>query len=407
MLKKKFIDTIRKGLGRAYLELEAAENKEEYRKSLLYACLSDCSYEFVCEGSKGAYLFELISLFDDTAYFKQNIIHFLQNKLPKRGLFAQLLDILRCYYHQGDREIKPFLNDYYRHFIENGKWTKNKILCYEYLCIILYQIFGLKRVFKILKDIEKLKINKNDIGWFLSVIPWKNETIQNFLPKENNTPKTYEHTFEVFLEQARANRFHCSLAHWASDIEYEKCIAYLKQTKNEADILLILDALQYEDSPKAIPEEILFSLLNVHSKRIDNEIYCTLSYVKSKRVESLALTLLNDQENAISAIHMLMNNYKKEYKKLLVNAYKKIKFSFNKYTMLESYTIDFMHSTKKDLPDEILFYTYENSYDAFGRELIVDRMKKRKLLTQEMLNELQHDSNHETRKKATKWLALI
>lgn len=407
MLKKKFIDTIRKGLGRAYLEIEAAENKEEYRESLLYACLSDCSYEFVCEGSKGAYLFELISLFDDTAYFKQNIIHFLQNKLPKRGLFAQLLDILRCYYHQGDREIKPFLNDYYRHFIENGKWTKNKILCYEYLCIILYQIFGLKRVFKILKDIEKLKINKNDIDWFLFVIPWKNETIQNFLPKENNTPKTYEHTFEVFLEQARANRFHCSLAHWASDIEYEKCIAYLKQTKNEADILLILDALQYEDSPKAIPEEILFSLLNVHGKRIDNEIYCTLSYVKSKRVESLALTLLNDQENAISAIHMLMNNYKKEYKKLLVNAYKKIKFSFNKYTMLESYTIDFMHSTKKDLPDEILFYTYENSYDAFDRELIVDRMKKRKLLTKEMLNELQHDSNHETRKKATKWLALI
>ncbi len=410
MLKKKFIDTIRKGLGRAYLELESAENKEEYKETLSYACLNDCSYEFVCEGSKGAYLFELISLFDDTAYFKQNIINFLKNKLPKRSLFAQLLDILKCYYYEGDREIKPFLKNYYRHFIENGKWTKNKILCYEYLCIIIYQIFGLKKVLEILKDIEKLKINKNDLGWFLFVISWKyknNATIQNFLPEEDNTPQTYEHTFELFLEQARANRFNCSFAHWASDVEYEKCIAYLKQTKNEDDILLILDACQYEDCPKIIPEDLLFSLLNVHSKNVDIEIYRTLSYRKSKNVEKLALTLLEDKENGISAIHMLMNNYKKEYKKLLVDAYKKIKFSFYKYTMLESYTIDFMYSTKKDLPDEILFYTYENSYDAFDRELIVDCMKKRKLLTKDILNELKRDSYYEIRKKAAKWLASI
>ena len=75
---------------------------------------------------------------------------------------------------------------------------------------------------------------------------------------------------------------------------------------------------------------------------------------------------------------MLMNNYKKEYKQLLVNAYKKIRFSFYDYTPLVSYTIDFINSKKKDLPDEILFYTYENSYDAFNREYIVDCMRKRK-----------------------------
>ena len=69
MLKKKFIDDIRKGLGRAYLELESAENKEEYKETLLYACLNNCSYDFITEGSKGAYLFDLINLFDNTSYF--------------------------------------------------------------------------------------------------------------------------------------------------------------------------------------------------------------------------------------------------------------------------------------------------------------------------------------------------
>ncbi len=410
MLKKNFIDNIRRGLGRAYLELEAAENKEEYKETLLYTCFNNCSYDFTTEGSKGAYLFDLINLFDDTAYFKQSIIDFLYNKVPKRSLFAQLLDILQCYYHQGDLTIKPFFDDYYKYFIKNGKWTKNKILCYEYLCIILYQVFGLKKVYQILKDIERLKINKDDIAWFLFLISFKyknNLTIQNFCAEEDNQPKNYDHTFDEFLKLARENRFNCSFAHWASDIEYDKCINYLKQTKNEDDIILILDAFQYEDTPKVIPEELLFSLLNVHSKVVDIEIYRTLSYKKSPKVENLSLSLLKDKENVISAIHMLMNNYKKDYKELLVNAYKKIKFSFYKYTPLVSYTIDFMYSTKKDLPDEILFYTYEESYDAFEREYIVDCMKKRKLLTKEFLNELQHDSDYNIRKKATKWLTLI
>jgi len=412
MIKKKFIDNIRKGLGKAYLELESAENKEEYKESLLYACLNDCSYYFTIEGSKGVYLFDLINLFDDADYFKQGIINFLQNERPRRNLLAQLLDILKCYYYQGDLTIKPFLNNYYKQFIENGKWTKNKILCYEYLCITLYQIFGLKKVLYILKDIERLKINKNDIDWFLSVISFKyknNATIQSFLPKDEEctTQKTNDHTFEEFLKLAKENLFNCSFAHWASDAEFEKCIHYLEQTKNEEDIIFILDAFQYEDCPKTIPEELLFSLLGLHGKKIDFEIYCTLSYRKSKKVENLALKLLNDKENAINAIHMLMNNYKKDYKKLLIDAYKKIRFSFYEYTMLTSYTIDFMYSAKKDLPDEILYYNYEKSYDAFDREYIVDCMKKRKLLTKELLNEMKHDSDYNIRKKAIKWYAKL
>ena len=412
MLKRKFIDNIKKGLGKAYLELETAENREDYKESVLYACFNNCSYDFTTEGSKGAYLFDLINLFEDRAYFKQSIIDFLYNKAPNRSLFAQLLDILQCYYYQGDLTIKTFFNDYYKYFIKNGKWTKNKILCYEYLCIILYQVFGLRKVYQILKDVERLKIAKGDIGWFLFLIAFKyknNTTIQHFLPKdiETNALQTYNHTFEEFLQLARENRHDYSFAHWASDIEYKKCLNYLGQTKNVDDIILILNAFEYKDCPKTIPEELLFSLLNVHGKNVDNEIYRTLSYRKSKKVETLAFTLLNDKENVINAIHILMNNYKKDYKKLLIEAYKKVKFSFYKYTPLLFYTIDFMYSTKKDLPDEILFYAYEKSYDAFNREYVVDCMKKRKLLTKEILNELQHDSDYEIRQKATKWTGSI
>ena len=129
--------------------------------------------------------------------------------------------------------------------------------------------------------------------------------------------------------------------------------------------------------------------------------------MKSKKVEHLALTLLNDKENAVNAIHMLMVNYKKEYKQLIIDAYKKIKFSFYGYNPLVYFTTDFMYSTKKDLPNEILFLAYEKSYNAFYREFILNCMKKRKLLTKELIMECKFDSDYDIRKKATKWLASI
>ena len=148
----------------------------------------------------------------------------------------------------------------------------------------------------------------------------------------------------------------------------------------------------------------MFSLIHKHGKEVDDEIYKTLSYQKSKNIEKLGLTLINDKENIVNGIMILMRNYKKDYKKLLINAFKKVKFYFRTYNPLINATIDFMYSSKKDLPDEILFYIYNKSYDSFCREYIIDFMKKRKLLTKELLTEMLHDADSDIRIKAKKWL---
>ena len=132
-----------------------------------------------------------------------------------------------------------------------------------------------------------------------------------------------------------------------------------------------------------------------------------VSHKGSKKVEQLALTLINDKQNIVSSIHMLMVNYKKKYKELLADVYKKVRFTFYGYNPLIFYTIDFMRTKKLDLPNEILFSAYEKSFDAFSREYIVEIMKKRNLLTKEHINELKYDSNYEIRKKAIKWLKSI
>lgn len=412
MIKRIFLDNIRKGLGRTFFELQYATNKEEYKETILYACFTDCSFNFITDGSKGGYLYNLISLLNDNQYFKQQITSFLENNSPKRDLFAQLIDILVCYIVDGDNEIKMFLNDYYINFTKKSIHSKNNILCYEYLCIVMHQIFGFNKVLSILKDIERLKIDKNELGWFLSIISYKyknNKTIQSFLPKieDNNQVENLDQTFEEFIKLPEEYRWRRYFSLRASNSELKKCIEYLRITNNKKDILNILEAFQYEDCAKKIPEDVLFSLLNKHDKDVDKEIYTILSFIKSKKVEQLALTLINDKQNIVSAIHMVMVNYKKEYKELLSNAYKKVRFTFYGYNPLISYTIDFMRTKKKDLPNEILLYAYEKSFDEFNREYVVEIMKKRKLLTTELVNELKYDSNYNIRKKANKWISSI
>ena len=408
-MKRKFLETIKKGLGKAYIELSTAENREEYKDTLLYACFHDCSYEYLVEGSKGDYLFALINLFEDKDCFKQEIIKYLNNALPEISLFAQLVDILEAFYFDGDKDVKTFFAEYYDSFIAKGRWTKNKKLCYEYLCITMDRMYGLKKTLKILDDIDRLKIDKDDVLWFICRVSSrykKNERVKNFHAEKQDkkTKQEYTHTFDEFLTLSREKKYFRAFAFRATEDEYNKCLSYLQTTDNKEDVRNILRQFQHNDCPKRIPVDVLFSLLGKHGKEIDCEIYETLSYIKSEKVERLALTLLNDKENRVSAIHMLMVNYKKEYKNLLVNAYKKVVFSFNYHTLLTRYTIDFMYSTKKDLPNEILFYAYEKSYCAFNREYIIDCMKKRNLLTKEMLNELQYDSDYETSKKAQRWL---
>ncbi|MBQ2894352.1 MAG: hypothetical protein IJE92_02415, partial [Clostridia bacterium] len=102
-------------------------------------------------------------------------------------------------------------------------------------------------------------------------------------------------------------------------------------------------------------------------------------------------------------IHMLMTNYNSSLRYVLSNAYNKVKFSFRCYHPLVYWTTDFMNTTKKHLPDEILFIAYNKSYSAFSREFVVDCMYKRKLLSRDFVEELKHDADYDIRKKAYKW----
>lgn len=403
MLKRNFIKNVKRGLGGAFIELSNAINKEEYKESLVYCITHDCTYDFIYEGSKGDYIYRLINLYEEKSYFIDLVKKTLLTIKSYSNLHEQLLDILMEDYYNGNKDIQLFFEDYYSHFTNNGRWTKNKINSFNYLSIKMSQLFGIRKVKDIVADWKKLNINIENhwFGYHVSK-KYKKYNLVNIESISKNDNQ-YNHTFEELIELIKNKDNVYCFGCFSTEEEHKKCMEYLIESKEQNIIKKILENYQTEYIKRAIDIEVLFSLIDKFDEVINEEVYNTLAYYKDERVAKLALELANTKYYKI-AIHMLMTNYKKEYKDIIVSLYKKVKFSFNSYESLTSAVIDFMMNKKKDMPDEILYITYYNDFCAFNREYIVKCMNKKNLLTDSIKEELYYDSDYELRIYASRYI---
>ena len=168
------------------------------------------------------------------------------------------------------------------------------------------------------------------------------------------------------------------------------------------DINKVLSAYQQREIKQKLPLDLCLGLLRKFGKEIETEIYKVIEYYNAKEVEKLGLGLIKTNEHLTDGLIMLFNNYNKKYKNLIVEAYLRIPFSFNRYFAITSETITFMNHKRKNYPDEILLINFEKSYDSFNREYIFDVMKKRNLLTEDLINECLYDYDYELKAKASK-----
>ena len=404
-----FVNDLKRGLGNTYVQISECPNKNQYRDELLYACLHDIADNFVCEGSKGDYLYELVCLLPDKEYFRDKVAEYLMSSvLHKSSFLAQMLDFLACFAYDGDKVAKQTIKDFYQQYISKGKWTSNKIGGYDYLCIKMCQLFGIKKVLQILDDIPKLPITLYNVGWFVGSIKRRyknNAKIQSIAEEEyvRSYPER-DHTFVEFLSITKQNDVPYCFADWATEEEFQKRVDFLQQCDDVDLVCKILeDGFQDVVTQKQLDVKLLLQLKDKFGSAIEEHVYATLGYITSPMVLQIGLDLVENNKYLDHAIHMLMTNYNSSLRYVLSNAYNKVKFSFRCYHPLIYWTTDFMNTTKKHLPDEILFIAYNKSYSAFSREFVIDCMYKRKLLSRDFVEELKHDSDYDIRKKAYKW----
>lgn len=404
-MQQLFLNDIRRGLGKAYLELSNAPNRAIYLDTLIYACLHDSSFKIVIEGPKSDYLYDLILLYDIETQNKirDKIIETLSIN-DSYDVCFQKLELLYEYFNNGDLTILPMIKDFYHKMLECNRWTKKRYMILERVMIILHKMEGLKVVNPLLDDIDRLKLNQEMFLWFFSILNRNyNDNIKiRELIKKTTEEKREVKSFEDYLKEDILSSYR--FIHQAADEEYEKCLKHLKSKPSKADVIKIIDNHSFFHRRK-LPESILFDLIDVYDKETNETIYKYLTQLTSPKVEELGIKLLNTPYHCYGII-ALMNNYKKSYKDIISNAFKKITFRFHEpFMLLVSTAIDFMDHKRKGYPDDILIDIFYHSYDSFNREYVFDCMKKRNLITKKILEESVHDFNYDIKEKSEKMLA--
>ena len=409
-MKNTFLNNIRRGLGKAYIELRDSNYKEEYLDTLIFACTHVCAYELIFEGPKSEYLYKLIKLYNDDIQnkIKDIIVNSLSIK-DIRGLVFQKLDLLMCYFKDGNTDILNNISNYYYKFIKKTiKWDKYRLSAFEIVLIIMDRAFGLKKTKEMLQFIKTKKLNYDYFGWYFAIIRMrykKDEKIQEL----TNITNDFKENDDVFTLENLLNTedevYALIYAYKINEIEFNKTIDYLKSTDDIKNIKKILKSYFDIDNniKNKLPIDVLFLLLEKYGDEVSNKVYNILMHYKSQKVRKLGLKLINDKKYLNYGLAMLFYNYNESDAKFIINAYKKVSFTFDKYNFITSETIKFMDNRKKNYPEEILFINYQKSYDSFDREEIVRIMKKRNILSTSLIEECKYDFNYDISKTAQKW----
>ena len=175
--KEEFKNYMYAGHGRAVKLLES--NKDDFRKIVLYGCLTDISFDMQCEGSRGGYMYSLAMQYEDYDFFLNPAIgKFLKDDINTDWhTFCHLCDFIRVFADQNHDEnargaLMKKYEDLYSLIMSSRYSAKQKeiIQCFEYAAIVLMQQLNFKFTLKIFKDIgayfiRRRRTSSEDLKW--------------------------------------------------------------------------------------------------------------------------------------------------------------------------------------------------------------------------------------------------
>lgn len=454
---------MQRGLGSCVRELKKITDAKELQKFqplVLWACDRDIAFDAQCEGSRGAYLYELIKLFPDCTPFLDTVERCLFRSIRSIGWeFAQSCDILAHFAFDGNERalsiLKKCYQDLFGILLRKRKRTKYGLIPEEnnftYLCVSLVREYVRDKA----ETVEYFRTIVNDMG----ILIQNNSLYSAFsfywfqLASEEKLGKR---SIYRLLHQSSASEaiktYTASLEEWIADsdktaAEYKKnmpdcakeiydCLKNGSETKrrlpmnlmrklmaqNPQEVVKLAEYYKNEQDTKV--RKMLLGLLKNEScawaldvlhliadTKSDDEslvlyAFDALSHKRDVLVRNYAYKLLQNETHFFEAVSMLAENYEEEDYDFFVNTVKQIPITLDESTEWHWIFMDVIHMIKhspvKRIPKELLYYMYRNTFCSSCRAEIVKELGRRHMLTQELLEELQYDCNEDIRNYAYK-----
>lgn len=454
MTKKDFKYDMQRGLGSCVLELQGTQDIEKYRPLVLWGCSRDMAYDAQSEGCRSVYLYRLITQFPDHMPFIDILEKRLFQNMRSRGWeFLQDCEILSYFALDGEKRAWDILRSCYRELYQilcrKRKRTKEGLLPerdnFESLCLTLvtmrpgmYQM--LVRDIGILIESNSL-YTASDFMWFQSVSEsevgekavhkilyhldaderikayvrsmeegrerWEREGAERKKEEPRTADEIYEH---LKREETLKGVSYKYLAHRMMNQGRQQEVARLAEYYRDAEEpelryrLLLMPA--NKSCAWSLDVERLIADSQSDHDGLAARAFDALSYIRDIRVREYAHKLLKREERRGEAVSLLAVNYEDEDREAFIHAVKLLPITYEDGAWHGVFydVMNLFSGPAKHKPKELLSYMYRNTLCSYCREYVVREMGRRRMLTRDMLEEMQYDCNEEIRDYAAKRL---
>lgn len=442
MTEKEFSMALRRGLGRAVVELKNSENRAVHNGTILRCCLRDISYDWQVEGTRGCYLYSVICATGERGIFEQAIAERFLRRCSD-SFFCQLADILSCYAKDGSALAKKAFQEKYGYFLaKKGRLIKARIdegFQWEYLARLLFVIDGFSAFERYATDVGDLLKNKpNDTlyyDWFVidAEEVFGKTRVRKFMEamyKVSDAIKALTEAIEAG-ESAR-KQYHENrrdelvsvetLLETAREMASGKVNHYgpimglahpFLKNATDSDIMKLANAIlsEVDETAKGLLLRV-FSVKALWSKpfplgadplleyaKSSNEVLFEnavglLEEFKDKRIHDLAVDLLLSRGIESLALGLLIKNYMSSDDVVIAKAIKKAA-NIPQYVQNDIVDIYCRHRSENALPT--LLHVYQRGECTHCRYHILKAMYHCKVLPDKILEECVYDSFKDTR----------
>lgn len=429
MTKKEFKEAMLRGLGRCVIAVR--QEPEKYRDIVLWACKRNFAYDAQSEGTRSWYTYTMANTYPD----KETFIHATAEALKKYRSnggwdLLHLSEILMFFAMDGYESARAALEEKYQETLA-GMFTRKRrpnrvfheLSDLEQLGLVL--AIDSESFLRIAGDFGRLYREKNymydgDFAWFFSSkggqfrktmesAAKRDEYIVCFMRREQADIDAREQLWQQRKEKTEENLTGFQLSRWlAKKADSETVERYALTYRGEMQPELRAKALEafswcpYPDDPHPIVEDAGSAW-----EELQNAAWRALENIRHPAVRAFAINNVASGMRTPENFALLVTNYVPKDGVLLEELLRDL-IAAKDWDDVHAAGMDicraFRESSGIPHPKHLLPILYEYNPCSFCRESALVYMSKHRMLTKEMLEECQFDSNDDIRKMAAKRL---
>lgn len=429
MTKKEFKEAMLRGLGRCVIAVR--KEPEKYRDLVIWACKRNFAYDAQSEGTRSWYTYTMANIYPDKESFISAAAEALKKYRPNGSWdLLHLSEVLMFFAMDGYESAQKAVEEKYQEILAGMFTLKRRpnrvfheLSDLEQLGLVL--AVDHTSFLRIAKDFGRLYQEKKymcdgDFAWFFSSkggqfrktmesAARKDENIACFFQRESADIVAREELWKQRKKSVPDGLTGVRLSRWLANKADQETVeqyvlAYREQVQPEmrAEALMAFSCCPYPDDPYSIIEDI-----QSNCEELQNAAWRALENIRYPAVREFALNNADKGIRTPENFALLATNYMPEDGKMMEELLREM-ISQKDWDRIHAAGMDIYRAFRKESgsphPKHLLPLLYEYNPCSFCRESALVYMSKHRMLTKELLEECQFDSNDDIRRMAAKRL---